>query len=100
MKHPGKDVIIHASPPTAPVWGLASSAIAANQFGWYQIRGIAAVLTEGTVIIGNHVRAGETTDGTIAALDYDESGRNEAILGVVAEVGATTEHSAINLDIT
>lgn len=97
MKHPMKDVIIHPSPPTAPIVGVAASAIAANEFGWYQKRGIAAVLTEGTVVIGQQVRASETTDGAVAALDYDEAGRDEAILGVVHEVAVTTEHSAVNL---
>jgi hypothetical protein len=101
LKHPYKDVIIHPAPPTAPVVGVAASATTDAQFGWLQTHGMASVLTEGSVVIGQHVRASEdgSGDGMVAALDYDEAGRNEAILGVVAEVAVTTEHSAIILSI-
>ena len=101
LKHPGKDVIIHPAPPTAPVYGVAVSAIAPNEFGWYQIRGMASVLVEGELLaIGNHVRWSETTDGRVTALDYDEAGRNEASAGVVAHVGiADGEHAKILLDV-
>ncbi|HEX9704464.1 MAG TPA: hypothetical protein VGA20_04405 [Gemmatimonadales bacterium] len=100
LKHPLKDVIIHPSPPTAPVVGVAAAAVTANQFGWLQTEGMASVLAEGTVVISQQVRASETTDGAVAALDYDESGRDEAILGVVAEVSISGEHSAVNLSIS
>jgi hypothetical protein len=100
LKHPLKDVIIHPSPPTAPVVGVAAAAITEDQFGWLQVEGIASVLAEGTLVIQQHVRASETTDGAVADLDYDEAGRNEAILGIVAEVSITAEHSAVNLSIS
>jgi hypothetical protein len=100
LKHPLRDVIIHPSPPTAPVVGVAAAAITEDQFGWLQVEGIASVLAEGTLVIQQHVRASETTDGAVADLDYDEAGRNEAILGIVAEVSITAEHSAVNLSIS
>jgi len=99
LKHPGKLVIIHPSPPTAPIYGVAAAAISTSQFGWYQYRGLAGVATEGTPVIAKQVRASETTDGAVTALDYDESAQDDAILGTVLEVAATTEKSTILLNI-
>jgi len=100
LKHPGKDVIIHPSPPTAALWGVAAAPIAANQFGWYQSKGVCAVLTEGTPIIGEAVRASETTDGTVTLQDFDEADdANAGQIGIAIAVSATGEHSPIMLDI-
>lgn len=102
LKHPGKDVIIDPAPSTAPVYGVAVSPIANNEFGWYQIRGMASVLFEGSLVIGEHVRISEGgTDGLVTNLDYDESGRDDAILGVAMHIGVGAgEHAKILLDIT
>lgn len=45
--------IIHPSPPTAPVTGVAIAIVTANRFGWVQTAGPASVLTQGTLIIAD-----------------------------------------------
>ncbi len=99
LKHPGKDLIIHPSPPTAPVYGVAVSAIAANEFGWYQMRGMAAVLFEGTLVIGQHCRWSEQTDGNVTSWSPAEADVN-AICGVVMHIGVGAgEHAKVLLDV-
>ena len=100
IPHPGKLVVIHPSPPTAAIYGNPAAAIATSNYGWYQFRGLSAVLTEGTLRIGERVRASEAADGTVTALDFDEATQADfGDLGQVVSVGATTEHSPILLNI-
>ncbi len=58
-------VTIHDSPPTADVAGVSPGVAAADRWYWSQVRGPAAVLVDGTVIIGLPVQASITTDGAV-----------------------------------
>jgi len=93
------EVIVHPSPPTAAVVGLAMKAVTASYYCWLQVRGPASVKADGTLVAGKGVRASEDDDGAVAALDYDESGRDEVPLGSVIDIGTDTEHAAIDLNI-
>ena len=97
LKSQYKDVIIMPTTVTGLVIGVAVAPIAATQFGWVQTHGPAAVLTDGTVVIGQHVRASDGTAGTVEALDRDGSAEDEPEFGWVMSVGATTEHSMVYL---
>lgn len=102
LKHPLDDMIIHPSPPTAAVAGVNKVAMAANAFGWFQVRGLCAVLTEGTLVIGDSVQASSTTDGAVTPFTLTEGTPNAEITPVVGHcvsVGATTEHSPILLNL-
>lgn len=100
IPHPGKLVVIHASPQTAAIFGNPAAAIATSNFGWYQYKGVSAVLTEGTIFIGLRIRPGENTDGTVAALDFDEAAdADQGDIGQVVSVGGTGEHSPVMLSI-
>lgn len=57
--------IVHPAPPTAKLIGVPVVAIAAGQYGWFQTRGPAAVLTQGTVYIFQQVMASATTVGAV-----------------------------------
>lgn len=97
IKNPAQEVIQQPTTITAPVLGPTLAAQADGQFGWVGIKGPHVVLTEGTIVIGQEVRPSETTAGSVAALDYDEADdANLGNLGIVADVGATTEHSLVN----
>lgn len=63
---PWNDVIIHPSPPTRPMVGVATKVIAANEYGWYQVKGVVAWLEQGTTVAGDTVIASETVDGAVA----------------------------------
>ena len=92
------EVIIHLSPPTAAVVGLAVAAVTANYYCWLQTHGPAAVLCDGTLVAGKGVRASEDDDGAVAALDVSDD-RDEPLLGSVIDIGADTEFATINLQI-
>jgi len=74
-RHPCKDVIIHPSPATAALVGVATFPVTANCYAWLQKRGPCAVETDGTVVGGDGVIASTAADGCVApetanGLDY------------------------------
>lgn len=102
IKHPLADVIIHPSPPTAAVIGVAAAAIPAGDFGWFQVKGVCAVLIDGTVVIGDSVMPSDAVDGAVEAWILTEGTPNAEIapnIGQVVEVAPTTGLGAILLNI-
>ena len=100
VKNEFKGVIIHPSPPTAALVGVACKATAASEFGWLQRHGLAAVLTDGTVVIGESVMPSNATDGSVEDWGLAEAAPPTEIgaaIGLVAEVAVTTEYSLIFL---
>ncbi len=57
----------------------------------------AAVLTNGTVVVGKNMMTGSTTDGSGDVMADDSSA--EFLIGGVINVGATTEYSLVDLQI-
>jgi hypothetical protein len=97
IRNPYKAVIIHPSPNTARIVGLAVRALTASYYGWLQTSGMASVLTDGTVVIGEHVRASDGTDGSVEALVRAGTNEDEQEVGTVVAVSASTEYSLIHL---
>ena len=97
IKNPYDDVIIHDSPPTAIVVGVAVEDTPIAYYGWLQTKGVAAVLIEGTVVIGKRVQPSATTDG--AVMPSTSGGDDELTVGKCIEVAPTTDYGAIDLDI-
>lgn len=75
--------------------GVPPIAVTEYYYFWNQVKGPCAVLTSGTVVIGNPV-AMLTTDGAVGAMATDSILTS---LGVVMSVNLTTEYSLINLAI-
>lgn len=102
-KHPCSAVIIHPSPPTAKLVGVAVSDIPAANWGWVQFYGPCSVLTDGTVVIAASVMASNGTDGSVEAWGLTEAAPPTEIssgkIGEVMEVAATTEYSLIFLNL-
>jgi hypothetical protein len=94
-----KDVIQLPTTGTGDIVGAAVKAIAADEYGWIQTHGPCGVLTDGTLVIGQHIRASDGTAGAVEPLDRDGSGEDEAELGRVISVSATTEQSLCYLTI-
>lgn len=63
MPHPCRAVVIHGSPPTGDIVGVATQIVLANYYAWFQTRGPCAVEVEGTVVNGDIVITSETVDG-------------------------------------
>jgi len=97
IRNPFRAVIIHPSPPTARVVGVAPCAVAANEYFWCQDRGPCAVLTEGTLLYGDQVVASLTVDGAVAPSAAAET--DGPSLGQPLGINATGEESLIYLTI-
>ena len=90
-------VLIHDSPPTASLVGISPGVAAANRWYWSQVSGEAAVLTQGTLVIGDFCVPSATVDGAVmpsAAFETDGP-----YVGIVRSVNADTEQSLIDLKI-
>ncbi|HEB27554.1 MAG TPA: hypothetical protein ENI05_07230 [Porticoccus sp.] len=88
------------SPETSTLAGVVNFAIVSGDWGWCQTMGVCSCLVEGTVIAGQEVRAGETTDGSVTAMNYDEAGvADYGPIGRVVEVAASTEFGLIYLTV-
>lgn len=101
-KNPLANVIVHPSPATAAVVGVATGVVAASSFSWLQTRGLCPVLTDTTVVIGKSVIASSLVDGAVTPMVLTEGTPNteiQPIVGIVHEVAIDTEYSAIKLAI-
>lgn len=90
-------VLIHDSPPTASLAGVSPAVAAADRWYWSQTEGDAAVLTSGTLVIGDLCVPSATVDGAVmpsAAFETDGP-----YVGVVRHVNITAEISLIDLKI-
>lgn len=90
---PYSGVIQSPTTLTAQPVGVAVSVIKAAKFGWIQVRGLAAVTTIGTVVIGSNVMVPTTTAGGCAPVAADTT----PVIGTVAHVATTTNKSVIQL---
>lgn len=102
-KNPLMSVIIHPSPPTAALAGVAVAAVTAAYFCWLQTRGPVSVLGTGTLVIGKSCVASVTVDGSVDPPALTEAapntGLDQQFVGTVMEAAATTEYSLVNLKI-
>lgn len=95
-------VIVHPSPPTGQVVGLAPCAVPISYYFWCQTRGPAAVITEGTVVIAQEVMCSSSVDGAVTPAVLTEATPNTFItppVGICMTVNVTTEESLIDLKI-
>lgn len=97
LHHAFDKTIIHPSINTARIVGCSVSPVAANSFGWLQTNGPCPVLIDGTVIIGQHVRASDGVDGAVELLDRDGTAEDDQEVGVTLAVVATSLHGPIHL---
>lgn len=58
-------VLIHPSPPTGRLAGVSPGVAAANRFYWSQVKGLAAVLGDGTLLAGLPVMASISVNGAV-----------------------------------
>ncbi len=94
--NPFRNVILHPSPPTAPVVGVTCCVVTASEYCWLQFQGPAPVLIDGTVVIKNAVVPSGTADGAVMArIDF----QLEPDMGVCMAVNATTEYGLICLNL-
>jgi len=88
------------TPLTGEAVGVASSVLADGDFFWIQVKGPAACLVSGTVVIGDSVglTISGGTAGALAPIVADSAAqRVSRVVGQVMEVNASTEFALIDL---
>lgn len=100
--HRFRNVVIMATTLVSTLAGVASKAAAASVWYWSQTEGYAAVLTQGTVVVGTNVMPSTTTAGACTVPLLIEGTPNTGVpqlvtIGRVAYVGATATFSIIDL---
>jgi hypothetical protein len=98
-KHPQDGVIIYPTTSTRVATGVAPVAVTAAYYFWNQVKGPAAVLADGTLVLGNHVRASDGTAGAVENLDRDGVAEDDVCVGTCINIGTTAETAFIMLAI-
>ena len=96
LADPSNDLIVAPATETGALMGATVIDLTADYFGWAVISGPAALLTVGTLVVGNAaVRSGGTAGGVAPATD------NVLMeVGDVMAVSANTEYSLINMNLS
>lgn len=81
---------------TESVVGVPQVTITAAFYGWFQVEGVAAVLTNGTITKGAGVIKSATTAG---AVDIEATGTITTRIGVQLQAGTTTKYSTTLLSV-
>ena len=100
-KHPYDSVIINPTTPTGIPVGVACRAIAASYYGWLQTWGLAAVLCNGTLLLGKTVVPGASTAGSVdvTPLNSSDTDGQAPVVGRVSRVAVSTDYALIFLTI-
>jgi len=97
-KHPADEVLEAPLAETGVLVGVTVREVDANDYCWLQTKGTCAVLTNGTVVVGEPVTRGQSAAGSVDP--YDENGTvNLLPIGEVETKGASGEFSLISLNI-
>lgn len=97
VKNPYKLVIqMPATTATGPVCGVAVKALTSGQFGWVQTAGMAAVLANGTLVIGDTASTTRAAAGAVGPRVNATGIEFQA--GVVVAVGVTWTIVKLTLD--
>jgi len=99
IQNPQDLVLVYPTTGTGAPAGIPPIPVTANYYFWNQVGGPATALTDGTVVIGQHVRVSDGVAGAVEPLDRDGTAEDEAAVGIVLAVNANTEYSLINLAI-
>ena len=96
LADPSNDLIVAPAAETGAIMGATVIDLTADYYGWAVMSGPAALLTVGTLVVGNAaVRSGGTAGGVAPATD------NVLMeIGDVMAVSANTEYSLINMNLS
>lgn len=76
--------------------GVTNVSLPATNYGWFQTRGTAAVLTNGTIAAGSGVVPGQTTAGSV---DIETTSTLTQRIGLQQQGGTSTKYSTTYLTI-
>lgn len=96
-QNPWSNALVYATGATTLFCnGVCNVSLPATNFGWFQTRGTAAVLTNGTIAAGSGVIPGQTTAGSV---DIEATGTITQRVGFQQQAGTTTKYSTTYLTI-
>ena len=98
-KHPQDGMILCPVTQTASAAGVPPIAVTAAYYFWNQVKGPAACLTGGVIVIGNGVVPSAGSSAVAGAVMAEAAGSITERVGTVMQVNAATEYSLINLQI-
>lgn len=96
-QNPWSNALVYATGATTLLCnGVVNVSLPATNYGWFQTRGTAAVLTNGTIAAGSGVIPGQTTAGSV---DIEATGTITQRVGLQQQTGTTTKYSTTYLTI-
>ena len=99
--NPYSGIVVQPTSITNRCLGVTATDIAANAYGFVQTKGLASVLIQGTVVVGEPVRAsGASNAGAATGLNRDGTDENEQVIGTLHNVVAvSTDYGLVHLNI-
>ena len=91
--------LVYPTTGTSVPSGVPLIDVTAAYYFWNQVKGPAPVLTDGTLVVGQHARVSDGVAGAVEPLDRDGTAEDEACVGTVLQVNATTDYSLLMLAI-
>lgn len=91
IQNPYNGVLALITTPTSALLGVAVNDITANQYGWIQVKGVAAVLNDaaGAITVGTDVCGSNAVAGSMEADTGTQPTFGRAVTGIAAsEIGA------------
>lgn len=96
-QNPWSNALVYATGATTQFCnGVANVSLPATNYGWFQTRGTAAVLGNGSITQGSGVIPGQTTAGSV---DIEATGTITQRVGLAAETGTSTKYNTTYLTI-
>lgn len=99
VKNPWKDLIVSPTTVTGRAAGVNSVTVTALYYAWFQVKGMANVLINGTPGVGSAVFASTTTAGALENVNTSGAAAVSHQLGVMRDVGVSTEYKPVFLTI-
>lgn len=96
VQNPYNGVLQFIATPTSTAVGVAVNNITAAYYGWIQVGGVAAVLADGGLTVGNTVVGSNGTAGAVEAA-ANASTEAQPVVGIAVTGVATTECGAVKL---
>lgn len=97
MENEWKDVATHATTTVGQSAGVAPDEIADNSYFWCQRGGLASVLVEGTLVLGETASPSTTTAGAVTPTSYAGTVESDIIGRVTSVVSVTTDYQLLHL---
>jgi hypothetical protein len=85
-------VILTPTTPTGHIIGVPQRQVTANYYFWAKKQGYSAVLTDGTLVIGDECGISNAVAGAV-----EPNVATQAVIGRVVNVNVTTEYSCVEL---